>query len=454
MPSFVLVAMAALAFGWAGGGARADAAHGRDVERCRCAQLTLDRYFLEADIVVVARITAVDSLAADAMAGERVAVTFDAQFNQGRAFKGDVGTHRFLTPTTTASCGVPIEVGATYLLFATLQPGAAAAGPDAWFDTCSGSRQYPDARHRAVAVDFVDTPDNRVIPRFFELQAAGREGAESVASDPTKLFHTSPACWSGPRVYQQGSPSPSQREQVDLLWGSPPPIDADPVVSPNGAYEARSGSIDGGAAVVVEVERRVPLVIRLQAATEAPTPTWMSESLLFVRVRWGRAQFSDLLIDVEEGRLVYEEASRFGVAAYEQYRDACLGQCPCAAVPGSADTLSAPPAPTPTPAALRELATFSERQLSFLDEDWDGRVFTEAGGRAFTLSSLKAAADRPEHAVDVLEIRLVEGVPWLHVEIYAVSTCTDSNARPAHAGWVPAFSSQGAFVAGSWPGGC
>lgn len=425
-----------------------------DSERCRCAQRTLDRYYVEADIVVVAHITTIDSLPADETGPDRIAVTFDAQFNQGRAFKGEIGAHRFLTPATTASCGVPVEVGATFLLFASLQPESGSTNVEAWFDTCSGSRQYPDATHRDVAIDFVGTPDNRVVPRFFELQAAGADSQGSLAPDLAEPFHTSPACWSEPRVYQQGSPPAALRGQVSLLWTRPPAIESEPIASPNGAYGARSGPVDGGSAVVIDVERSVPLVVRFEAATEAPTPTWVSESLLFVRVPWGRVEYSDLLIDVEEGRLVYEEGSRFGVAAFEQYRDACLGQCPCAAVPGSADTLPAPPASPPSSEALREFAAFSERQLSFLDADWDGRVFSEAGGRAFTVSSLKAASDDGEHAVDVVEIRVLDGVPWAHVEIYAVSTCVDARARPAHAGWVPVYSPKGAFVFGSWPGGC
>lgn len=60
------------------------------------------------------------------------------------------------------------------------------------------------------------------------------------------------------------------------------------VVSPNDAYTARAATVEGGAVVVVDVERPVPLVIDLRAAADAPVPRWVTESLLFVRVMWGR----------------------------------------------------------------------------------------------------------------------------------------------------------------------
>jgi hypothetical protein len=94
--------------------------------------------------------------------------------------------------------------------------------------------------------------------------------------------------------------------------------------------------------------------------------------------------------------------------------------------------------------------------MAFLDEDWDGRVFTTPASRHYTISALRPQPDSSasEFAMDVIELQTINGFHWLHVAIYAESTCTNPDAAPVHAGWVPAFSSSGRFVVGTWPGGC
>jgi hypothetical protein len=92
--------------------------------------------------------------------------------------------------------------------------------------------------------------------------------------------------------------------------------------------------------------------------------------------------------------------------------------------------------------------------LAYLDQDWEGRIFTEPGGRRFTISALKGTMGREEYPVTVHEVREVANGYWILVSLYRVSPCSDPNAVPVHRGWVPAFSTAGRLVAGTWPGGC
>jgi hypothetical protein len=61
------------------------------------------------------------------------------------------------------------------------------------------------------------------------------------------------------------------------------------------------------------------------------TPIWVSDKLLFLRISHGRVQFTDLLIDVEQGSLTYQESARYGELAFSQFQQACQGKCPCPA---------------------------------------------------------------------------------------------------------------------------
>ncbi|HMB55250.1 MAG TPA: hypothetical protein VKU40_18170, partial [Thermoanaerobaculia bacterium] len=123
-------------------------------------------------------------------------------------------------------------------------------------------------------------------------------------------------------------------------------------------------------------------------------------------------------------------------------------------VPGS--RLEAePPASRPAggetgPDAARALVS----ALAYLDGDWDGRVYSEPGGRVSVLSAVHGSRDRPEHPVNVVEAREVADGLWLRVEIYAGNPCDDRETPVAHAGWVPAYSADGRLVVGTYPGGC
>jgi len=358
---------------------------------CRCAQLPIETYFENAAIVLVARADAVTRIRPPAGA-ERLEVRFTPVFRNG-AFKGSMDGVRFVTPVGTASCGVDVQRGETYIVFAS---GGDPQDPAfVWFTTCDGSRRYIGAPRDYEQEPFIGLPNHRILPRLFELA----DGTPSPLEPPAD-FHTSPACWEGLRIAHQGSPPATLRERVRVASIPGPAPDTGGVTSPNGAYRFWTGYRpegevlgDAGGFVVVAVER--PSLLRIAAidSRAPPQPTWVNEKLLFIRFVWSRVQFTDLLVDVERGLPIYEEAARYSQEAFEKYREACSGQCPCFVVPGRTAELPAPPVSRPSEgqeAGLHDLT----RSLAFLDADWDGRVFTEPGGTAYTVSALKGELGR------------------------------------------------------------
>jgi hypothetical protein len=178
---------------------------------CRCAQMAIERYYENADVVLVGRAETV-TLVEPAAGSARLDVRFTPQFRQGRAFKGQIDGVVFSTPVGSASCGVDVTVGETYVVFASR--GDPADATRAWFDTCSGSRAYFGGARAAGTEPFVGLPTARIVPRLFELSDANLVPQEPPASD----FHTSPACWRDARIVQQGAPPAPLRERVRSEW--------------------------------------------------------------------------------------------------------------------------------------------------------------------------------------------------------------------------------------------
>jgi hypothetical protein len=139
-------------------------------DACRCAQRSLDDYFAEAEIVLVGEVTRVEERAIDGV--EVHVVEVKPRFRQGRPFKGSADGVTLATPVGSARCGVAVEVGETYLIF------AARTAPDdtlAWFDSCGGSRLYAGGPRAGETAPFVGLPTNRIVPRLFELAGDGEE---------------------------------------------------------------------------------------------------------------------------------------------------------------------------------------------------------------------------------------------------------------------------------------
>ncbi len=148
-------------------------------------------------------------------------------------------------------------------------------------------------------------------------------------------FHTSPECWSEPRLYHAGPPAPEIAANIHVveLPASPPPGEA--ILSPNGAYRmwvrqpdpARPGP--QGAGLIFAVERPMQAGLMFENVAGPLAPRWINEKLVFVRVMWGRIAFTDVLFDVEKREILYSEEVRDGTIAFQQFREACGGRCPC-----------------------------------------------------------------------------------------------------------------------------
>jgi hypothetical protein len=154
-------------------------------------------------------------------------------------------------------------------------------------------------------------------------------------------FHTSPECWKEARIYHPGPPPAELANRVHLIeTTSAAPAPGEPTVSPNGGYRFWVRNPDTskegpwGAGIIIDVERKTRPTLVFENVAQPIHPRWLSEKLVFVRVAWGRIAFSDLIFDVENREIVYHQEARYGQLAFEQYRQACGGRCPCDDDPG------------------------------------------------------------------------------------------------------------------------
>ena len=132
---------------------------------CRCRPAALEDYFERADVVLIGRVDRI----IESSATEGVAVEVTPRFREQRPFKGSLDGIILRTPLGSASCGVPIEVGASYVIFAHVE----AASGIGWFDSCSGARPFAnDQDVEGEGMGFLGLPDNRVVPRLLELASA------------------------------------------------------------------------------------------------------------------------------------------------------------------------------------------------------------------------------------------------------------------------------------------
>lgn len=123
-------------------------------EACRCAPQSMSAYFERADAVLTARLRATHA-EGDDVAWDIVPI--------GRPYKGTVPP-RIVTAASTATCGIPGEIGAVYTLFASRRDQR----DDTYrVDSCSGTRPL-----LGDGAGFVDVP-----PRFVAQQLNGLAGA-------------------------------------------------------------------------------------------------------------------------------------------------------------------------------------------------------------------------------------------------------------------------------------
>lgn len=272
---------------------------------CRCAPLTLEGYYRDADIVFLADIVAVATVESDGDSGYR-----NAQFRIGEAFKGVAGLRHIRTPISGAACGISIKAGERYWVFARRRPGE----PDAWIDSCNGSRR--SGSH------YVDVEASDVARRLRTLAAADAQ------ADVPQPF-TDPACWKKPRRFHVGAPPADVAQNITLERVEKRRGDFDGRTSPNGAYafaiEVTPGTDPQSriATLTAESERDDRLQLRLHGVAAPPQAEWINEKLILVRVAWDSQLSTDLILDVEAEKLIYSEAARSGEQLFEHPRAAC-----------------------------------------------------------------------------------------------------------------------------------
>lgn len=276
--------------------ARADA--------CRCAPRTLEDYYRSSDIVFLAEIASLSS--ADGKPAFR-----NARPRIVEAFKGADGIESVRTATSTAACGIDLESGGRYWIFAQRRVGE----PVAWIDSCNGSR--------SAGADFTDVEASQVASR---LRALAATESESVAPVP----YTNPACWDAPRRYHTGAPPAEMARKIALERTDRKRRDVSGVTSPNGAYAFEVENPTNiqrpprVATVTVDVERDYRLALRLRGVAEPVQPEWINEKLIFVRAAWSPSAFVDLILDVEAEELIYSEAASAGEILFEENRGPCI----------------------------------------------------------------------------------------------------------------------------------
>lgn len=157
---------------------------------CRCAPQTLEHYFERADLVIVARATKTHIVGGEP---GHLAVEFAPV---EPSYKGDMNSiDSFATHLSSASCGVPVDVGQMFLIFAARD---VPDGRTVWFDTCNGTRRFGP---ETTVADFIDTPADKILLRLEGLRVA------AALRDPVRNPN-------GPRVPKPGHPG---AELIGLL---------------------------------------------------------------------------------------------------------------------------------------------------------------------------------------------------------------------------------------------
>lgn len=167
--------------------------------------------------------------------------------------------------------------------------------------------------------------------------------ATAIAAQADDAFHSSPACWDAPRHYHSGPPPPELADRVHLIETPALPVPGDETVSPNGAYRFWVRNPDTakpgpwGAGIIVDTGKEKRLTLLIENVAQPVAPRWINEKLIMLRIVWGRIAFSDLIVDVERGEIIFHEQVNDGTIAWQQARESCEGACPCGGTPVAAE---------------------------------------------------------------------------------------------------------------------
>ncbi|MCB1845428.1 MAG: hypothetical protein KDI09_20840, partial [Halioglobus sp.] len=93
-------------------------------------------------------------------------------------------------------------------------------------------------------------------------------------------------------------------------------------------------------------------------------------------------------------------------------------------------------------------------RLNYLTGNWSGFVWPEPGAGLPHRDPRIGSDERAEYPVEVHEIALVGGMPFLRVTLLEGDICSGSEPRKGLGGWIPAFGTNGEPTAWFWSRGC
>lgn len=189
----------------------------------------------------------------------------------------------------------------------------------------------------ATAPAMTTTPATPTPPESSEPRSNAPQSKPATAhpSPPGLAFHTSPACWTEPRLFHAGPPPAEFANRLHFIDTPAIATPGEPLLSPDGSVRLWVRQPDTsephpwGAALVVDRGEATHRTVLIKQIGAPIAPRWLTERWIFLRLAWGRSQFSDLILDAETGDLRYHEHAYDGTVAFEQFQAACEGRCPC-----------------------------------------------------------------------------------------------------------------------------
>ncbi len=101
------------------------------------------------------------------------------------------------------------------------------------------------------------------------------------------------------------------------------------------------------------------------------------------------------------------------------------------------------------------VAELLPQRLNYLNEHWDGWLWSEPGGSQARQRTIPEWQQKPHETPVVIEsTRILDGRLWLKVGFYSGPICAGPEPAVENVGWVPAYATSGHLVAWFFSRGC
>jgi len=141
-----------------------------------------------------------------------------------------------------------------------------------------------------------------------------------------------PDCWSEPRNVHSGHPDSWELLDKNLAYShvSVAP-EGKKEFSPNKGYYFVTEGFRGDSSVAIFSEKEEFWKLAFKEVFYGADPKWINENLLFIRVYWGRIALQDIIVNVEQEKIIYTESGGDEYIAFNQFKEGCksLGGCQC-----------------------------------------------------------------------------------------------------------------------------